>query len=126
MTGSVQLFSNGIRPSINISSGNTFSKKLQGFLTFHLGYIAALDPAYDLALLAEEEVSSVSSMMVYNSKNYNAMVSLQFGIPQSYFLLSVTRKLENGKHLQFYSMKFPLFHIDGATIFVVNNAHTIA
>ena len=74
---------------MNISFGNTLNKRTIGYLTYTSSWRVS---DYDEAIALEQETSGMSTMVVYDSEKYHIMSSLQFGIPYTYLVLSLTRK----------------------------------
>lgn len=85
------LYSDGIRPSFEISLENVLSKKVKGFLTYNIG-LATADMGTHYVI--EEEHSAMSTVMVYNGPDYFFSGSLQFGIPMTYLSFSAVKKFK--------------------------------
>ena len=69
------------------------------FLSFILGYLTysasyRVEETED-AIALETQQSSMSTMVVYDGEKYYFMYSLQFGIPQTYLIMTFARKLTN-------------------------------
>lgn len=92
MSGSLQFKSMGITPAFNISLGNHLSKNTVGYLTYSTNWrVSEYNDAYEL----DQEQSGMSTMLVRNTEKFHFSVSLQFGIPYTYFMASVTRKFDS-------------------------------
>jgi len=89
MSGSAQLYSHGLHPSLQISLTHNISKRLKGFLNYNVNYqLAENDDFYEL----NEQESGMSTEVHYNGEKYVFSTALQIGIPQTYITLNVTRK----------------------------------
>jgi len=89
MSGSLQFKSVGITPAFNLSFGNHLGKNTVGYLTYSSDWkLSEYNDVYEL----DQEESGMSTMIVRSTEKYHMTISLQFGIPYSYFMAAVTRK----------------------------------
>ena len=65
---------------------------ISGYLTYSASY--RVEETED-AIALETQQSSMSTMVVYDGEKYYFMYSLQFGIPQTYLIMTFARKLTN-------------------------------
>jgi len=93
MSGSIQLLRrSGITPGLQISLGNTLTRRLKGYLTYSANY--HVEETED-SIHLETQQSSMSTMLVYDGEKYYFMFSLQLGIPQTYLIMTMARKFVN-------------------------------
>jgi len=89
MSGSLQFKSSGITPGFNISLGNHLGKSTVGYLTYSSAWkLSEYNDVYEF----DQEQSGMSTMIVRSTEKYHITFSLQFGIPSTYFMASITRK----------------------------------
>ena len=91
MSGSLQFKSMGISPAFNVSLGNHLGKNTVGYLTYSSDWkLSEYNDVYEL----DQEQSGMSTMLVRSTGKFHITLSLQFGIPYSYAMVSVTRKFD--------------------------------
>jgi len=94
MSGTIQFARQGLRPEINLSLGRYLDQRTVGYLTY-INSLGVKEDEEEISLYSQQ--SAMSSMVVRSSERYHATASLQLGIPQTYVMLSYTRKLLNNK-----------------------------
>ena len=89
--GTAQLFSNGLRPTLNVSVTQILSRRLKGILSYRTNYNIAENEEYDVYEINEQE-SEMSTELTYTGKSYTLSSSLQIGIPQTYIMCSIVKR----------------------------------
>ncbi len=92
MSGSMQFTGRGLLPAFSLSLGHRLGPNCIGYLTYSTDW--RLYSTNDEIVLREEH-SGMSTMVVYNTASLRFQASLQFGIPQTFAFLSVTKKFQD-------------------------------
>lgn len=91
LSTNTSLYSDGLRPSFEISLENSLSKKVKGFVTYNLGLaMSDMDSHY----VIEEESSAMATVLAYNGPDYSFSGSLQFGLPMTYLSFSAVKNFK--------------------------------
>eukprot|EP00095_Tigriopus_kingsejongensis_P005439 maker-scaffold224_size251237-snap-gene-0.18 protein:Tk05439 transcript:maker-scaffold224_size251237-snap-gene-0.18-mRNA-1 annotation:"-like protein subfamily c member 11" len=91
MSGTLQFTSRGIRPDFSVSFGHQLSKKAVGYLSYTSSWQLH---ETDEAFLLQQEQHGMSTMLVHNGESYRFMGSIHLGIPNTFMMLAISRKLE--------------------------------
>jgi len=95
MSGSLQFSPKGLKPSFGTTLGSNLTTKTRGYLTYSSNWLANIYTSDgDLEWVLDQEDSGMSTMIVREGERFRFTMSIQFGIPYTYFNASVVRKFD--------------------------------
>jgi len=94
MSGTLQFTDSGIQPGLSTCLETHLDKHTVGYLTYST--TMKMTETQD-SLELEQEQSGMETMIVRNTPGYNFVGSVQLGIPYTYAMLSVTKKVPDTK-----------------------------
>lgn len=89
--GGVNIYSGGLRPSCDVTVGNTLSKNLRGYLSYGVNYDCEDD---NDAFYITEQGSGMKTMVVFNSPSFDVTSVFQIGVPYSFLTVNLTKKFK--------------------------------